>query len=51
MVRTEDERGCPWIKNLTEAMNERDWPRLVLWDFIGACAIAALLAAALVLAS
>lgn len=51
MVRTEHGRGCPWIRNLTDAVNDKDWPRVVMWDFVGACAIAALLAAALMLLS
>jgi hypothetical protein len=36
-----ERRESAWLKSLREAPREPgDWPRLVLWDFLGACALA-----------
>jgi hypothetical protein len=45
-----DSRGWAWIRNLTRR-DEGDWPRLVWQDFIGLCALGALLAALVALAA
>ena len=36
---------CQWIRSLTGPRRDSDWPKLVWMDFIGLCALGALLAA------
>ena len=47
----EDNRGCAWIRNLIKPRSESDWPRLVWQDFVGLCALGALLAALVAMAA
>jgi hypothetical protein len=46
----EDNRAWAWLRRLTRARPEGEWPRLVWQDFIGLCALGALLAALIALA-
>jgi hypothetical protein len=47
----ENGREREWLKSLREAprSGSGDWPRLVLWDFLGACGLAAMAALLVIL--
>lgn len=47
----DDDRGCAWIRNLTRPRSDKAWRKVVWQDFIGLCAMGALLAALVVLAA
>jgi hypothetical protein len=50
-MAVDDGRERQWLKSLRDGPLSKpgDWPRLVLWDFLGACALAAMAALLVIL--
>lgn len=46
-----EDRERVWLRTLVRTRREREWPRLVLWDFVGACALLVLVAALIAFAT